>query len=42
MFVAFTVRMHDGRRLIRPISARHMHGKEIAGYEQESSSLQER
>ena len=33
LFVAFTFRMKDGQRLIRPVSARYMHKKEIAGYE---------
>jgi uncharacterized DUF497 family protein len=34
-FVAFTVRECDGVRLIRPISARYMHFKEVRKYEQE-------
>jgi uncharacterized protein len=33
LFVAFTFRMKDDQRLIRPVSARYMHKKEIAGYE---------
>lgn len=33
LFVAFTVRTKDGRRLIRPVTARYMHAKEIAAYE---------
>ena len=33
IFVAFTVRNRAGQRLIRPISARFMHAKEIAHYE---------
>jgi hypothetical protein len=33
LFVAFTFRMKDGHRLIRPVSARYMHKKEIVGYE---------
>lgn len=36
MFVAFTFRGIEGRRLIRPISARYMHAKEIAAYEAEN------
>jgi uncharacterized protein len=36
LFVAFTFRMKDGQRLIRPVSARCMHKKEIEGYETES------
>lgn len=34
-FVAFTVRERDGVHLIRPVSARHMHAKEVKKYEQE-------
>lgn len=41
-FVAFTPRTYDGRHLLRPISARYMHGKEVAKYEKESASLQKR
>ncbi len=37
MFVVFTMRQKDGRRLIRPLSARYMHKKEIEGYEAEGS-----
>ncbi len=33
VFVAFTPRVKDGRRLIRPVTARYMHAKEIAAYE---------
>ena len=35
MFVAFTLRRRGRRSLIRPISARYMHAKEIARYEAE-------
>ena len=38
MFVAFTFRERQGRIFLRPISARYMHGKEIAAYEKESSA----
>ena len=34
IFVAFTIRESDGESLIRPISARYMHRKEIDHYEQ--------
>lgn len=34
-FVAFTVRVFHGAHLIRPISARFMHTKEVRKYEQE-------
>ena len=37
MFAAFTFREYSGRKLIRPVSARYMHKKEIAAYEKESS-----
>jgi uncharacterized DUF497 family protein len=33
LFVAFTFRTVDDRRLIRPISARYMHAKEIDRYD---------
>ncbi len=33
LFVAFTMRTKEGRRLIRPVTARYMHAKEIAAYE---------
>ena len=36
VFVAFTIRTKDGRRLIRPVTARYMYAKEIAAYEKES------
>ena len=37
IFIAFTLRERGGRRLIRPVSARYMHRKEIEGYEKEST-----
>lgn len=40
MFVVFTVRTRAGAVLIRPISARYMHRKEIATYEKENPELQ--
>lgn len=36
VFVAFTIRTKQGLRLIRPVTARYMHKKEIAAYEKES------
>jgi uncharacterized DUF497 family protein len=33
MFVVFTMRKRDGLTLLRPLSARYMHRKEIEGYE---------
>ena len=37
LFIAFTLRVRDGARLVRPISARYMHAKEIERYEATSS-----
>jgi uncharacterized DUF497 family protein len=42
VFVAFTLRTKQGRRLIRPITARYMHSKESAAYEKESTQTQDR
>jgi uncharacterized DUF497 family protein len=39
IFLVFTFRTLDGQRLIRPISARYMHRKEIEYYEKENPSL---
>jgi len=39
LFIVFTTRLQGGRRLIRPISARYMHAKEIASYEKENPQL---
>jgi uncharacterized DUF497 family protein len=36
VFIAFTLRVRDAKTLIRPISARYMHRKEIAYYEKET------
>ena len=41
VFVVFTIRTRDGRRFIRPISARYMHRKEVASYEEENPDLRE-
>ncbi len=37
VFVVFTVRERSGQRLIRPLSARYMHKKEIKRYEETRS-----
>lgn len=37
IFVAFTMRTRDGQRLIRPVSARYMHAKEIKAFEEENT-----
>lgn len=38
VFVAFTLRMKNQSRLIRPVTARYMHAKEMEAYEKESSA----
>jgi uncharacterized protein len=40
VFVAFTVRIKGGKRLVRPVTARYMHAKEVAAYEKESAETQ--
>jgi uncharacterized protein len=42
VFVVFTFRTRRGKRLIRPISARYMHKKEIEHYEKETAAFQKR
>lgn len=42
VFVAFTLRTKDKRRLIRPVTARYMHVEEIEAYEKESTSPENR
>ena len=42
LFVAFTIRTKGTRRLIRPVTARYMHAKEIAAYEKESATPENR
>lgn len=39
VFLVFTIRQRGGKRLIRPISARYMHRKEIASYEEQNPGL---
>jgi uncharacterized protein len=39
IFLVFTIRERGGERLIRPISARYMHRKEIANYERQNPGL---
>jgi uncharacterized protein len=38
IFVVFTLRTRRGKTLIRPISARYMHGKEMDHYEKETAT----
>ncbi len=42
LFVAFTIRTKGGRRLVRPVTARYMHAREIAAYEKESATPKKR
>jgi uncharacterized DUF497 family protein len=42
VFVVFTFRLRDSKTLIRPISARFMHGKEISVYEKAISENENR
>jgi uncharacterized DUF497 family protein len=37
VFVVFTVRIVEGRELVRPVSARYMHRKEIEKWAAERS-----
>lgn len=39
VFLVFTIRKRGEKRLIRPISARYMHAKEIRHYEEENPDL---
>ena len=41
VFVAFTCRVRDGERWLRPISARFMHAKEVWHYEEEVARRQD-
>ena len=41
IFLVFTLRNHDGKTFIRPISARYMHRREVKHYEEEISRLQD-
>lgn len=42
IFLVFTLRKRAGEMLIRPISARFMHAKEIKHYEEETAKTQKR
>ena len=42
ILVIFTIRIGGGKKLIRPISARSMHRKEIANYEEEIAEVENR
>jgi hypothetical protein len=38
--VVFTIQVKNNRRFIRPVTARFMHAKEVAAYEEESSTAE--
>ncbi len=40
--IVFTLREREGQIFIRPISARYMHAKEVANYEEEAAKLEQR
>jgi|SRR5665213_2269357 len=40
LFVAFTLRNRQGMRLVRPISARYMHKKEVRHYEKQKAETE--
>src|SRR3954465_10052560 len=42
VFAVFTLRSRNGAMLIRPISARYMHGKEVEHYEKTAAGIQNR
>lgn len=39
VFLVFTIRVRAGKRVIRPISARYMHRKEVTHYEKENPDV---
>jgi uncharacterized DUF497 family protein len=41
VFLIFTERRRGSRRLVRPISARYMHAKEIRAYEKAIAGIEE-
>jgi uncharacterized protein len=41
VFVAFALRRRGQSTLVRPVSARYMHRKEVAHYEKETSKIEE-
>jgi len=42
IFLVFTLRAQQNKRLVRPISARFMHKKEVEHYEKETAAVQKR
>jgi hypothetical protein len=39
VFLVFTIRVRAGKRVIRPVSARYMHRKEVRHYEEENPDV---
>ena len=39
VFLVFTIRVRAGKRVIRPVSARYMHRKEVRHYEKENPDV---
>jgi uncharacterized DUF497 family protein len=39
IFLVFTIRVRGGKRLVRPISVRYMHRKEVESYEKANPQL---
>jgi len=39
VFLVFTLRVRAGKRVIRPVSARYMHRKEVRHYEKENPDV---
>lgn len=39
VFLVFTIRERGGKRLIRPVSARYMHRKEVKNYEEDNPDV---
>lgn len=42
VFIVFTLRKQDAGTLIRPLSARYMHRKEVEHYEKEAAKAEQR
>lgn len=39
VFLVYTIRERAGKRLIRPVSARYMHRKEVKNYEEDNPDI---
>jgi uncharacterized protein len=42
LFMVFTLRQREGRTLLRPVSARYMHKREVAIYDQARAKIEDR